>query len=186
MTDEKFTGLLPVYLQKASRTYFTPVHIARIAAHWLTEGGKHKVLDIGAGVGKFCIVGAAYTGGSFYGVEYRPSLARIANDLIRRFEVNNAIILNKNVIEIDFSMYDAFYFFNPFYENMVWPRRLNNEVKLSASLYSLFAEYTESQLENTRKGTRLVTYHGNNFEVPSSFSKVKETENGLLKLWMKQ
>jgi hypothetical protein len=54
------------------------------------------------------------------------------------------------------------------------------------SLYVYYFKHTEKQLEETKSGTRLVTYHGNNFEVPGSFSKEKESKDGTLKLWIKQ
>lgn len=186
MTEELFSELLPAYLKKASRLYFTPVHIARVATQWLTEDGKQNVLDIGAGVGKFCIVGAKYSNSHFYGVEYRPSLVTLANKLIKHFDLPNATVLQRNILEINFSEYDAFYLYNPFYENLVSTNRLNNEVELSGFLYGFYFKHTEEQLEKTKPGTRLVTFHGNNFEVPTSFKKIKETEDCTLKLWIKQ
>ena len=186
VTEENFNLLLPEYLQKASRLYFTPVHVARIAAQWLTEGGEKKILDIGAGVGKFCIVGANYSNSHFYGIEYRPSLAQLANELITHYGVENATILQTDVVDVDFSNYDAFYLYNPFYENLLSTHRLNNEVELSGTLYGHYLKYTEYQLGKSKPGTRLVTYHGNNFEIPDSFEKIKESEDGKLKLWTRK
>lgn len=186
VTEENFCRLLPQYLQKASRLYFTPVHIARTAAQWLTETGNKNILDIGAGVGKFCIVGAKHSDSHFYGIEYRPSLAKLANELITHYEINNATILHSDVMDVEFSDYDAFYMYNPFYENLISSLRLNTEVELSGSLYGYYRKYTEDQLEKTRSGTRLVTFHGNNFEIPCSFQKEKETEDRALKLWIKK
>jgi tRNA A58 N-methylase Trm61 len=186
VTEENFNQLLPDYLQKASRLYFTPVHIARIAAQWLTGTGKMNVLDIGAGVGKFCLVGAQHSNSHFYGIEYRPSLAKLANELIKHFEISNATVLHGDVVEVDFTNYDAFYLYNPFYENLIPSHQLNSEVKLSGSFYGHYLKYTEEQLDRTRPGTRLVTFHGNNFEIPDSFKKLKETEDRSLKLWIRK
>jgi tRNA A58 N-methylase Trm61 len=186
VTEENFNQLLPEYLQKKSRLYFTPVHIARIAAQWLTETGEQKILDIGAGVGKFCIVGAKYSKSHFYGIEYRPSLAKLANELITHYAIENATILHSDVMNTDFSNYDAFYLYNPFYENLVPSHQLNSEVELCGSFYGYYLKYTEHQLDKTKSGTRLVTFHGNNFEIPDSFEKIKESEDGSLKLWIRK
>ncbi|MEO6305225.1 MAG: class I SAM-dependent methyltransferase [Bacteroidia bacterium] len=186
LTEEIFSSCLPEYLQKKSRLYFTPIRIAQIATQWLTEDGKKKVLDIGAGVGKFCIAGAIHSNSYFYGIEYRPSLAALANELIGHFKIKNAIIINSDVTNIDFKDFDAFYMYNPFYENLISSVRLNNEVELSGALYKYYFSYTEQQLDKTKSGTRLVTFHGNNFEIPDSFIKAKETEGGSLKLWIKK
>ena len=185
LTEENFSSLLPKYLQKSSKTYFTPIHIAKIATQWLTEDGKKHVLDIGAGVGKFCIVGASNSDSSFYGVEYRPNIAKLANELICHFDIKNAIVHNKDVAEVDFTNFNAFYLYNPFAENLFPFKKLNNEVELSNFLYYFYFQQTKHQLDKTKTGTRLVTYHGDNFEVPDSFQKVTQTGDGLLKLWIK-
>ncbi len=186
LTEENFNRLLPEYLQRASKIYFTPIHIARIAAQWLTEGRRNCVLDIGAGVGKFCITGAINSNDFFCGIEYRPSLAGLANDLISHFKIKNAVVQNGNVTEVDFANFDAFYFYNPFYENLEFAKQLNNEVKLAGELYGNYSTITRNKLEMTKTGTRLVTYHGNNFEIPESFQKIKETEDRFLKLWVRK
>lgn len=186
LTEETFSRQLPEYLQKASRIYFTPLHVGVTAARWLTEDGKKNVLDIGAGIGKFCIAGAQYTDSNFYGIEYRESLVNLANELIERFSLKNASVQHGDVMEIDFTNFDAFYLYNPFYENLAFHKRLNNEVELLGSLYGYYFKNTELKLSQTKKGTRLVTFHGNNFEVPESFKKVKEAEGGALKLWIKE
>lgn len=186
ITEESFTRLLPDYLQRASRLYFTPVHIAKIASQWLTEGQAKKILDIGAGVGKFCMVGAINSTSHFYGVEHRPSLAELGNKLIDYFGIANATVLNENVMNVDFSNYDAFYLYNPFFENLIAPKRLNNEVVLNGILYAHYLRHTEEQLSKTKVGTHLVTFHGNNFEVPDCYDKAKESEDTALKLWIKK
>lgn len=186
-TERSFRNCLPEYLQRHSRRFFTPIHIAKTAAQWLTEDGNKRVLDIGAGVGKFCISAAKSCRHSYFsGIEYRSSLARIANDLIIDFGVENASVQHGDVTEVDFESFDAFYMYNPFFENLVPALRLNNETELFASLYSYYSKRTEEKLNKTKQGTRLVTFHGNNFEVPDSFKRVRETTDGLLKLWVKE
>ncbi len=186
LTEDNFNSSLPEYLQDKSKRFFTPFHIAHTATDWLTEDGKKTILDIGAGVGKFCIAGATCSDSFFCGIEYRPSLAKIANELIIKFNIANAIVLQGDITEIDFKNFDAFYLYNPFFENIIPSLRLNNEVKLATSLYAYYFKHTEKHLAETKSGTRLVTYHGNNFEVPRSFSKVKESKDGTLKLWIKK
>lgn len=184
-TEEAFGKLLPEHIRKRAGMFLTPINIAQTATQWLTEDGKKHILDIGAGVGKFCIAGARYSDSYFFGVEYRPGLARIANELIMKYGLDNAIVQCGNVTEIDFRNFDAFYMYNPFFENLVPSLRLNNEVELTVPLYSYYFKHTEEKLNKTKPGTRLVTYHGNNFEIPDSFIKIRENEDGLLKLWIK-
>jgi hypothetical protein len=186
LSEERFNDSLPTYLQNRSRRFFTPFHITKTATEWLTEDGKKCILDIGAGVGKFCVAGASYSDSFFCGIEYRPSLAKIANELIIKFDIANAIVQKGDVTDIDFKNFDAFYLYNPFFENLIPSLRLNNEIELTASSYSHYFNYTECELSKAKVGTRLVTYHGNNFEVPSSYKKVKQNEDATLKLWIKK
>lgn len=186
LTEESFNRLLPDYLRRASKLYFTPIYVAQIATQWLTEDGPQKVLDIGAGVGKFCIAGAKTSDSYFHGIEYRPSLAKIADGLIHNFGIKNAIVQNRDIKHVDFTKFTAFYLFNPFYENMVSAKRLNNEVLLKEELYSYYYNHTKKNLDKTASGTRLVTFHGNNTEVPESFRLVKESKYRTLKLWIKE
>lgn len=186
LTEDSFHMQLPQYLQLRSRRFFTPIHVAQTAAQWLTEDGRKRILDIGAGVGKFCIAGAKHSDSHFFGIEHRPSLAKIANDLIIKYNVSNAVVQCGDVIEIDFADFDAFYMYNPFFENLVPSLRLNNEVELAMPLYTYYFKKTEEKLSRTKPGTRLVTYHGNNFEIPATFKKMKEGSDGNLKLWIKE
>jgi len=186
LTEDNFNSSLPDYLQARSKRFFTPFHIAQTATDWLTEDGKKRVLDIGAGVGKFCVAGATHSDSFFCGIEYRPSLAKIANELIIKFNISNAVVQQGDITEIDFENFDAFYLYNPFFENLIPALRLNNEVELAASLYGYYFNHTEKQLDKAKSGTRLVTYHGNNFEVPKAYKKVKENKDNTLKLWIKK
>ncbi len=186
LTEGNFNSSLPDYLQTRSKRFFTPFHVAQTATDWLTEDGKKTILDIGAGVGKFCIAGSTYSDSFFCGIEYRPSLAKIANELIIKFKISNAIVQHGDITEIDFKNFDAFYLYNLFFENLIPSLRLNNEVELTTALYAYYFKHTEMQLDKAKSGTRLVTYHGNNFEVPASFKKVKENQDGTLKLWIKK
>ncbi len=186
LTEENFNHFLPGYLQRASRVYFTPIRVAQLAAQWLTDDGAKTVLDIGAGVGKFCVAGASLNSSFYFGIEYRQSVSQIANDMISRFQLSNSIVEHGNVVALDFQNFDAFYMYNPFFENLLSARRLNDEVELAAPLYNYYFSKVRHKLDCTKPGTRLVTFHGNNFEAPESFEKVHEAEGGLLKFWIRQ
>ncbi|MES2515263.1 MAG: methyltransferase domain-containing protein [Bacteroidota bacterium] len=186
LTEIGFNNLLPHALKQATQLYFTPVEVAQTAAEWLTENHEEKILDIGAGVGKFCVAAARVCNKQFYGVEYRETLVEIGNELIDHFEVSaNASMIFSNITNINFLEYDAFYLFSPFYENLEPEQRLNDEVEIEEKLYQVYLDYTESQLAKAKMGTRLVTYFGNNFEVPDSYQRVRDAYDGSLKLWIK-
>src|SRR5258708_32599839 len=65
-------------IRALSGQHWTPVAVAARAADLLTRAGATRILDVGAGVGKFCIVGALSTAAEFVGVERREGLVQVA------------------------------------------------------------------------------------------------------------
>jgi len=184
--DERFDLLYPPHIRALSPWHWTPVIVARTAAKFLVSAPKTRVLDIGCGPGKFCIVGAQETEGHFTGVEQRPELANLARASIERERISNAVILNANVTGIDFNDYDAFYLFNPFEENMFKMGRIDSSVRLSKDLYVLYVLHVLSMLARAPLGTRVATYHGLCEEVPLCYECVRSHFDGELKLWQKR
>jgi SAM-dependent methyltransferase len=95
--------------------------VAARAARWLTEGGADRVADLGAGAGKFCLVGAAVTGADFTGLEVREALVRVARDAARRLGLANARFVQADVLRAPLDRYEAFYICNPFAEGEAEP-----------------------------------------------------------------
>ncbi len=60
-SDKTFDGVYPKSLQAISAGHFLPVAVAVRAAHLFEEANVQKVLDVGSGVGKFCVIGALCT-----------------------------------------------------------------------------------------------------------------------------
>jgi tRNA G46 methylase TrmB len=90
-SDAEFDRLYPERFQLMSFKQWTPLAIARKVAEFLAEPNA-KVLDIGSGIGKFCLTGAYhYPETLFYGVEQRQELIHLANKASRDTQLPNAI-----------------------------------------------------------------------------------------------
>lgn len=183
--DSTFNKLYPIHINELAGNHWTPVAVARMAAEYLAEKPNTKVLDIGAGVGKFCLVGAAATKGKFIGVEQRASLTRISKKIADKYNIANVEFIHSNINEISFSDYDAFYFFNSFYENIDTLSVIDDTVIADKDLYFTYSDYVKEQLDKTPAGTRLVTYWSKWDEVPGSFNLIATDFNGLLNFWEK-
>ncbi len=144
-----------------------------------------KVLDIGAGAGKFCMIGSASTSGNFTGVEYRKSLYDLAIEIKKKYKLRNSSFLNKNIVNIDFKKFEAFYFFNSFYENVAPFERVTTEKEPSDNLYYEYSSYVKQELERMPIGTRLATYHSGSSITPSSYTLINSEFEEKLKLWEK-
>ncbi len=115
--DARFDRLLPPALLRLAGLHFTPVAVAARAAAWLTVEGAAEVADLGAGVGKFCLVGAATTGARFTGIELRSGLVQLARDLARRLDLPRAQFLQGDLRTAPLGRYQAFYVYDPFSES---------------------------------------------------------------------
>ena len=87
--DEEFNAIYPERIGKLANRHFTPIAIAKHAAEFLAYNPGAKILDIGSGAGKFCMVGSVYTNGHFTGVEQRESLYHLSNNILKYHHLPN-------------------------------------------------------------------------------------------------
>ena len=184
--DQCFDLVYPPDIRNLSRRHWTPVAIARKAAEFLVTEPGARVLDVGCGPGKFCIVGALTTGGYFTGVEQRDHLVGAARGVIEREQIQNTEIIHGNVTGIDFSAYDAFYLFNPFEENLFRRGEIDTSVELSEVLYDRYTRHVADQLALAPLGTRLATYYGYCEEIPTCYQCEESWFDDTLRLWRKK
>ena len=183
--DDDFNQIYPAPIRQLAHEHWTPVEVAKTAADYLVPFPGAKVLDIGSGAGKFCLVGAASTEGKFTGVEQRQNLVELSNTLATSCKVNNTRFLQANITEIPFSSYDTFYFFNPFYEHISKGPKIDESIEFDPQYYSRYSDYVTRELSKKPPGTRLVTYWTCLWEVPRHFQRRDSAFNGLLDFWEK-
>ena len=110
-SDEEFNTIYPLKIQKLSSRHWTPIKVAKRAAAFLAEQKDARILDIGSGVGKFCMVAAITSEGHFTGVEQREALVRLSNKISRRFQIPRVEFILADIRSIDFKDYNAFFTF---------------------------------------------------------------------------
>jgi SAM-dependent methyltransferase len=170
--DEDFDLLYPLHVRAASQRFWTPVQVALRAAELLVGNrGGARVLDVGSGPGKLCLVGALTTSGHFTGVEQRPQLVNAARGAASHLRVESSVSFVQGGLDgIDWSGYDAFYFYNPFMENMYSPEcHYDGTIELSATRFVRDVAVARRGLRRAREGARVVTYHGLGDELPDPF-----------------
>jgi tRNA A58 N-methylase Trm61 len=185
VSDEEFDSIYPKQMRAVSEFHFTPVAVAKVAARFLVQKEGTKVLDVGAGAGKFCMIGAVCTAGHFTGVEQRAGLHHLAEQLSKRYKLSNLNLVHSNITAVAFKGYDAAYVFNPFYENIITLNPIDSTVFLDKTLYSLYSFYVKQQLNTMPVGTRLATYFSYLDEVPESYAVQSTDFDDKLKLWTK-
>lgn len=183
--DEKFDRVYPPEIRKLSSIFWTPVAVAAEAARMLVATAGARVLDIGCGAGKFCLVAAALTDGVFAGVEQRGELVVAAKEAARALQLPQVDFIHANLLEIDFAQYDAFYLFNPFEENM-HGHKIDSAIPLSPALFKKYTRHVAARLGSRPLGTRVVTYMGYADDIPGCYECATTRFGDDLKLWIKQ
>ncbi len=188
LENAQFDALYPSWAQAPSRIHWTPVEVARRAAELLVVHPGLRVLDVGAGAGKFCIVGALTTSGDFHGIEQRPHLVTLAQETARRLRVLTAHFQLGNMRDVDWRAFQGFYLYNPFFENHVGViDPVDDTVELDLALFSHYIHFVRAQLALAELGTRVVTFHGFGGELPAGYERevYEKCGNGQLELWVK-
>ena len=187
MTDATFDWLYPERIQQLSKRHWTPVRVAKKAASFLAAENGKSILDIGSGVGKFSLIGAHYfSEATFFGIEQRSELHHYALAAKEFTRIENAEFMHGNFTQIDFAQFDHFYFYNAFFENIDSKDRIDHLIEYSTSLYHYYSRYLYKELNDRPRGTRLVTYHSLEDEVPPSYQIVEASRDFLLKMWVKK
>lgn len=185
-SDNSFNQLYPLHIQQLSSQHWTPLHIAKKAAKFLSMEKNATILDIGCGAGKFCLAAAHYyPQANYYGIEQRQWLLHWAEETKKKTAVSNVHFLEGNFTQIDFKQFDHFYFFNAFYENLSGTEKIDQTIDYSSELYYYYARYLFRKLQQKPSGTRLATYHSLEDEIPPEYHTVAVDISGLLKFWIK-
>lgn len=184
--DFAFDDLYPRHIKALSRVHWTPLNIAQMAAEYLSEPNA-RVLDIGSGVGKFCITAGYHNPEThFFGIEQRQDLFLHAKHARDKISLPNVEFIHGNLTELSFDDYDHFYFFNSFYENLKPEKGIDKKVKTTAALYNYYTQFVFHELNQKPSGTRLVTYHGAKKQIPPSYQLIDNNQHWALKMWMKE
>ncbi|WP_343674742.1 methyltransferase domain-containing protein [Chitinophaga sp.] len=186
-TNKNFDQLYPPPIRRLSNLHWTPIEVAQKAAHFLAATPGASILDIGSGVGKFCLNAGYYSAEcNFFGVEQRSSLVAIANQVQQQLGITNASFIHGNFTQLDFSAFDHFYFYNPFYENLVDESlHIDDSIAHSESLYDYYATNLYTLLATRPPGTRLATYQSSHTRIPSSYQLVSTDVDTLFSCWIK-
>jgi SAM-dependent methyltransferase len=185
-SDETFDLLYPLSIQVLAQKHWTPISVAKKVANFLAEENNVRVLDIGSGVGKFCLTAANYKRDAlFYGVEQRRTLIDEAEAAKEILSLNNVTFIHGNFTQLDFKKYDHFYFYNSFYENLVCTNKIDDSIDYSGELYNYYHRYLYNELQQKPPGTRLATFHTIEDDIPNTYQIVNSEMEDHLRFWVK-
>ena len=187
LSDEDFDLIFSPEVRSHSQVHWTPIAVAKKAAEVLQEMKVEKILDVGSGCGKFCLLTSILSEMQVTGVEQRDFLSLAAKKAKNSFRLNNLNFINGSAFDLSWKEFDCVYFFNPFYEQKTPERRMKNDQPMSESLFNTFYQMTLARLREQKKGSKVMTYHGLGGALPNEYSLLyhKSIGTDFLKIWIK-
>lgn len=185
--DDTFDEIYPEPIRSASTVHWTPVRVCKRVLELLDLQRGERLLDVGAGAGKFCIVAAAMSRALVRGVEREPRLVEVGREAARRLgvevDLREAEFANQDMKDVD-----AVYFFNPFAEAILLPGVEDFGADRRAGKFGEDVVAAERLLAEAHVGLRLVTFCGFGGTVPSTYERLAEEawDGGVLELWVKR
>ena len=181
--DELFDRVFPKALRPRSELHWTPVDVARTAAALLVPA--RRVLDVGAGAGKACLIGGLTSPAMWVGIERDPVLVAAGHAAALALGVDHRVhLVEGGLATADWSRFDGFYLYNPFGEALL----ATDDPLGGRAAWTGDVELVERHLRAARPGTRVVTYHGFGGRLDPAYAQVssqvlRESE---LALWVRQ
>jgi len=185
-SDIRMHNLYPEPIKLLARLHWTPLRIAKLASQFLASHDGARILDIGSGVGKFCLAGAYFQPqAQFFGIEQRKHFFNHAETARSALAMPNVHFIHGNLTQLDFKPFDHFYFFNSFYENLDNSLQIDDSIPCLPELYSYYNRSLYRKLNEMPAGTRVATYHVLGHKMPPGFHVVEEHVDLFVKFWIK-
>jgi 2-polyprenyl-3-methyl-5-hydroxy-6-metoxy-1,4-benzoquinol methylase len=189
-SDEIFDSVYEKPMRVLSKRHWTPVAVAARAAELLTQAGATRILDVGSGVGKFCLVGAMGTDAEFVGIDRRENLVDVARETAAGLRVTRATFVHANVTDVSFEGFDGVFLFNPFFEHVRQGLRpIDGTAERSRNTYRVLVAATLAKLRTLASPGVVVTFAGFGGRVPPDafeFLGEEAAGNDWLEMWVKR
>lgn len=186
--DAVFDQVYPTALQDVSDYHWTPLAIVRRVLSLISPEAETRVLDVGSGVGKFCIAASLMARGRYTGVERQATRHEAALQARRQLGAEGAILLHGDAFDLDWSAYDVLYFYNPFQELISrFFGGPNDGLDYSAELRDHSVRAARSKLKELPDGALVVLYHGLGDDMPECYESAVSVTcvSGEVEVWVK-
>lgn len=163
--DARFDTILASEHYDLSPVHWTPLAVVRRFVDWVGPASGERILDVGAGCGKFCVAASLMGPGEYTGVELRPALVSAARALCAGYDAARVRFIEGDMAGLDWLDFDIYYLYNPFHENLLAtgsgePLPIDTTLDLGRERYRAYTSCVVEKLAACPRGRRLVTYNG--------------------------
>jgi hypothetical protein len=177
-----FDEHISIAYKKHSSLHWCPDEIAVLGGELFKTHGIKNVLDIGSGIGKFCLIAEEHCSAQFTGIEIRSPLVSESNRLKSLFNSRTQFICD-SILQFDFDSFDAFFYYHPFCEQEALSGLIDHDMVIDTGLLETYENDVRNKLNQLPTGTTLLTFRSPHFNPPSSFKVLEILENEELILW---
>lgn len=180
VNDLELNEVFPLQFQgEIANNHWTPLSVAKIASSWLSEFAM-DICDLGCGVGKFCLVGAASTDSKYHGIDYRASLVNVAREVSQKYFLGDKVTFyHSDFYDFDLSDFDGFYFYNAYLEHMIESLSLTTEIESDIHRVRTYSNYLRNYFTYVEKKVSIVTYDNVFSIIPESSFELKKRKGTL-------
>ena len=132
--EKQFLELLPDSLRDLDYEYWSDFSQIEQSCKWLKNCAN--ILDVGSGVGKFCIIGTQLLSSNFFGIEKNRRLHTQANVTLSHLTKHRVNFILGDLFKLPLSRYDGLYIYNPFVENISIGKKIDNSIAYDEKLYN--------------------------------------------------
>ncbi|MBL0212836.1 MAG: hypothetical protein IPQ07_03020 [Myxococcales bacterium] len=186
VSDARFDALYPKSHRRRSSVHWTPMEVALRASAMLAASPGGRILDVGSGSGKMCMIGALVSGAHWTGVEQDSAMVRVAARVARSLSIaERTSFVHADGLGLDWSPFGGIYLYNPFSEAALKTRPVDPSPRQAAFIHAVVA--VEHKLAALQVGARVVTLHGFGGDLPPEFELAESVpmHKDELALWVR-
>lgn len=188
--DTEFDDIYPPRVRAVSDIQWSSIKVAHRIAEIIGKDSKLRFIDVGSGIGKLCTLLSFLTELEIFGIEQRKDLFEISQTIAMKNSLDKVHFIHGNMLDLNWSDYDIFYFYNPFQEHICDDSDIgliDRNIDLDRKLYVQYVSEVFRQMTWLTPGKKVITFHGYGGKMPPSMKLLdcRLIDNGHLCLWEK-
>ncbi|MDO8941562.1 MAG: class I SAM-dependent methyltransferase [Desulfobacterales bacterium] len=187
LTDELWDRMYPGEIRELSAMHWTPIAMVRAVIDELQPQPHDHLLDLGSGVGKFCLAASFLCDAAITGVEQRGKFHRTALWVAKHLQPPRPVeFLCQDAFDLDWQRFSMIYLYNPFQEHQQnrGAPAIDHTIPLSDQVYDEIMARMQLRLAGLKPGTRIACLHGWGGSFPASYKLLEpKTRQPAIEVW---
>ncbi len=185
LNDHFFNSLTSAEFSNHDEIHWSKFAIIKEVVSFLEKNNAKNVLDIGSGIGKFCLLGSMLSKIEFTGVEIRSSLHKESLRIKKLLNTSSVNFIQDDIKNVDFSPFDAFYYYNPFCEHIATKDIIDDCIELSEEKFYEYEDIIINKLDDLKIGTLVILHYTKTLFLSENYQLIDILADGELTYWRK-